>query len=79
MRKSEGYGKISVLDMSLGSWVAGLISAHDANVAKTSLFLTAGSLADMVWEGRATRSIRQSLDGNIDRLMFQKAWALLNM
>lgn len=77
--KSEGYGEISVLGMSLGSWVAGLVSAHDVNVAKTSLFLTAGSLADMVWEGRATRSIRQSLEGNIERQMFQKAWAPLNM
>ena len=77
--KSEGYGEISVLGMSLGSWVAGLISAHDTNVAKTSLFLTAGSLADMVWEGRATRSIRQSLDGNIGRPIFQRAWAPLNM
>ena len=31
--------------MSLGSWIAGLIAAHDLAVSKASLFLTAGSLA----------------------------------
>ena len=59
--RSEGYRKISVLGMSLGSWVAGLIAAHDQAVSKASLFLTAGRLADMVWTGRATRTIRYSL------------------
>ena len=44
--KSQGYREISVLGMSLGSWVAGLIAAHDLAVSKASLFLTAGSLAD---------------------------------
>jgi pimeloyl-ACP methyl ester carboxylesterase len=41
--KGEGYLEISVLGMSLGSWVAGLIAAHDPNVSKASLFLTGGS------------------------------------
>jgi esterase/lipase len=43
--KGEGYRKIAVLGMSLGSWIAGLIAAHDLAVSKASLFLTAGSLA----------------------------------
>ncbi|MBB4189334.1 esterase/lipase [Sinorhizobium terangae] len=51
--KSEDYREVSVLGMSLGSWVAGLIAAHDPGVSKASLFLTAGSLADMVWTGGA--------------------------
>ena len=77
--KSEGYREISVLGMSLGSWVAGLIAAHDANVSKASLFLTAGSLADMVWTGRATLSIRESLDVEIELADLRKAWAPLNL
>jgi hypothetical protein len=48
--------------MSLGSWVAGLIAAHDPAVRRAALLLSAGSLADMVWTGRATRHIRASLD-----------------
>ncbi|OAP35218.1 dienelactone hydrolase-related enzyme [Sinorhizobium glycinis] len=77
--KSEGYREVSVLGMSLGSWVAGLIAAHDPAVSKASLFLTAGSLADMVWTGRATRSIRDSLEPEIELSDLRRAWGPLNM
>jgi len=77
--KQQGYRDIAVLGMSLGSWVAGLIAAHDLNVAKASLFLTAGSLADMVWTGRATRSIRDSLQSVIDLTDLRAAWGPLNL
>lgn len=77
--KSEGYREISVLGMSLGSWVAGLIAAHDSAVSKASLFLTAGSLADMVWTGRATRSIRDSLEPVIELTDLRRAWGPLNL
>ena len=55
-----------MLEMSLVSWIAGLIAAHDPSVAKAALFLKAGSLADMVWTGRATRLIRNSLEPEIE-------------
>lgn len=77
--KSEGYSEISLLGMSLGSWVAGLIAAHDPAVSKASLFLTAGSLSDMVWTGRATRSIRDSLEPAIVLADLQRAWSPLNL
>lgn len=77
--RSEGYREISVLGMSLGSWVAGLIAAHDPAVSKASLFLTAGSLADMVWTGRATRAIRESLEPAIGLPDLRRAWAPFNM
>ncbi|MBB6165246.1 dienelactone hydrolase [Rhizobium wenxiniae] len=77
--ESQGYREISLLGMSLGSWVAGLIAAHDRAVSKTSLLLTAGSLADMVWTGRATRSIRKSLEPAISLCDLRQAWAPLNL
>ena len=77
--KKEGYREISLLGMSLGSWVAGLIAAHDRSVSKASLFLTAGSLADMVWTGRATRSIRESFEDAISLSGLRRAWAPLNL
>lgn len=77
--KREGYQDISVLGMSLGSWVAGLVAAHDPAVSKASLFLTAGSLADMVWRGRATRAIRDSLEPEIDLADLRRAWGPLNL
>ena len=77
--KSEGYREIWVLGMSLGSWVAAMIAAHDPAVSRASLFLTAGSLADMVWTGRATRSIRESLEPEIELTDLRRAWGPLNL
>lgn len=77
--RQEGYREISVLGMSLGSWVAGLVAAHDLSVSRASLFLTAGSLSDMVWTGRATRSIRDSLEPVIDLADLRAAWGPLNL
>jgi len=77
--KSEGYGEISVLGMSLGSWVAGLVAAHEPSVKKASLFLTAGSFADFVWTGRATRKIRESLEAEISLPNLRRAWGLINL
>ncbi len=77
--RNAGYETISVLGMSLGSWVAALLAAHDPAVGKAALFLTAGSLADMVWTGRATRHIRASLEGQIDLAELRRAWGPLNL
>jgi pimeloyl-ACP methyl ester carboxylesterase len=77
--KAHGYGSVSVLGMSLGSWVAGLVAAHDEAVERAALFLTAGRLADMVWTGRATRHIRASLDGKIDQADLRRAWGPLDL
>ncbi|MER9756610.1 dienelactone hydrolase-related enzyme [Mesorhizobium sp. M0166] len=77
--KIEGYREISVLGMSLGSWVAGVVAAHDPAVSKASLFLSAGSLADMVWTGRATRLIRDSLEPEIELTDLRRAWGPLNL
>lgn len=77
--KSEGYEDISVLGMSLGSWIAGLVAAHDTSVSKASLFLTAGSFVDFVWMGRATRLIRDSLEPSIELADLRRAWGPLNL
>jgi pimeloyl-ACP methyl ester carboxylesterase len=77
--KLQGYKEISVLGMSLGSWVAGLIAANDKTVSKAALFLTAGSLADMVWTGRATRTICESLLPAIELADLRRAWGPLNL
>lgn len=77
--KSEGYSEISVLGMSLGSWVAGLVAAHDRTVKKAALFLTAGSLADMVWNGRATQHIRAGFRDEVELSELRRAWGPLNL
>jgi pimeloyl-ACP methyl ester carboxylesterase len=77
--KNEGYTDVSVLGMSLGAWVAGLIAAHDPAVRRAALLLSAGSLADMVWTGRATRHIRASFDVEVGLADLRRAWAPLNL
>ena len=77
--REQGFKEISVLGMSLGSWVAGLIAANDKTVSKAALFLTAGSLADMVWTGRATRTICESIKPAIELDDLRRAWGPLNL
>ena len=77
--KEQGYGEISVLGMSLGSVIAGLLAAHDPRVSKLSLFLTAGDVADVVWTGRATRAIRKSLEGQLELPQLKKAWQTISL
>lgn len=77
--KREGYSEVSVLGMSLGSWVAGLVAAHDSAVSRAALFLTAGSLADMVLTGRATRAIHDSLEPFIELNDLRRSWGPLNL
>ncbi len=77
--KNKGYEDVSVLGMSLGAWVAGLIAAHEPAVRRAALLLSAGSLADMVWTGRATRHIRASLEAEVGLADLRRAWAPLNL
>jgi len=74
-----GYRRVSVLGMSLGSWVAGLVAAQEHSVQKASLLLCAGSLADMVWSGAATRHIRAGLEGRAGLSDLRRAWSPLDL
>jgi hypothetical protein len=65
--------------MSLGSWVAARIAAHDPFARRAALFLSARSLADMVWTGRATRHIRSGLEPEIMLADLRRAWAPLSL
>ncbi|WP_308917182.1 alpha/beta fold hydrolase [Jannaschia sp. LMIT008] len=77
--KDGGFDQISVLGMSVGSWVAGLVAAHDERVHCAGLFLSAGSLADVAWTGRATRHIHTSLDGVVELDQLRRTWAPLDL
>ena len=77
--QSAGYRSVSVLGISLGSWVAGLVAAHDPEIHKASLLLSAGNLADMVWSGAATQHIRSGLEGKMERSDLRRAWSPLDL
>lgn len=77
--QSAGYRSVSVLGISLGSWVAGLVAAHDPAIHKASLLLSAGNLADMVWSGAATQHIRAGLEGPVALTDLRRAWSPMDL
>lgn len=77
--KMQGVAEISVLGISLGSWIAAIVAALEVDVKKGALFLAADSLADMVWSGRATRHIRAGLEPYITREELNEAWCPVNL
>ena len=64
---------------SLGSCVAGLTAAHDERVKGSLLLLTAGDFADVVWTGRATRHIREGLQGGIQLSELKDIWSPISL
>lgn len=77
--RQQGFQEIVVMGVSLGSWVAGLVAAHDYSIRKAILMLAGGSLADMVWTGRATRHIRSTLEKELQLGELNQAWSPLNL
>ena len=77
--KRQGYGKISVMGTSLGSWVAGLVAAHDGSVQKAALLLAGGDAARAIWSARTTRHIKAVIDTELSLHDLERAWAVLNV
>lgn len=73
-----GHRKLGIIGLSLGSCVAGIAAAHYREVCSTSLLLTAGDFAEVVWTGRATRHIRRTLEGHVSLQELQRAWAVIS-
>lgn len=72
--KQMGFEEFGVMGASLGSWVAGTLAAFNKEITKASLLLPGGSLAEMIWTGRATRSIKAVLSDNITLDQLRQAW-----
>jgi hypothetical protein len=72
------YENISVVGISLGSCVAGLVAAHDTRVGKSALILTAGDFAEVVWTGRATRHIKSALTASTNLKQLHNVWSIIS-
>jgi hypothetical protein len=59
--EARGHRKFYIAGASLGSCIAGLVSAFDPRFQAGILILTAGCFAKVVWTGRATRAISAEL------------------
>ena len=74
----NGYRNIGLIGASLGSCVAGLAAAHDSRICTSALLLTAGDFGEVVWTGRATRHIAQSLSRSVDLDEIKGLWSIIS-
>jgi pimeloyl-ACP methyl ester carboxylesterase len=74
----RGYRNIGLIGASLGSCVAGVAAAHDSRICASALLLTAGDFGEVVWTGRATRHIKESLSRSIDLEAAKELWSVIS-
>lgn len=77
--EANGYKEIYVFGMSLGTWVAGFVAALEPTVSRLILCMTGSSVADVIWSGRATETIRSELKANMDLGSLRRAWDPINL
>ena len=77
--EDRGYRRFQVVGASLGSCIAGLAGAFDPRIEATALLLTAGSFADVVWTGRATRHISAALRSVITLKELREVWSIISL
>jgi dienelactone hydrolase len=73
--RQQGYRHIGLFGTSLGSCVGFLALAHEEMVQAAAFNHVAGHFADVVWEGLATRHVRESLDQHVDLDTLRRCWA----
>lgn len=71
----RGYTQVGLMGTSLGSCVGFLALCHEPLVKAAAFNHIAGYFADVVWEGLATRHVRESLDDHIDLETLRRCWA----
>ena len=77
--ENRGHRRFYVVGASLGSCIAGLAGAFDPRIRASLLLLTAGSFADVVWTGRATRHIRAALEPAVSRDALRAIWSIISL
>jgi len=73
--RARGYRHVGLFGTSLGSCVGFLALCHEEEVKAAAFNHVAGYFADVVWEGLATRHVRDSLDGHVDLRTLRSCWA----
>lgn len=71
---SQGFERIGILGMSLGSCLAMLTAAHEPRIRAQALNHVSPYFADVVWRGLSTRHVRQGLEGHIDLERLRDLW-----
>jgi len=73
--RDRGYRNVGIFGTSLGSCIGFLALSHEDNLKAAAFNHVAGYFADVVWEGLATRHVRESLEAHVDLETLRRAWA----
>lgn len=76
--KQQGYTRIGVVGASLGSAIALLTSCHEPEVEAMVGYLTAASIADIVWQGSATQHLKVAFEKDFDVKTLRDVWSCVN-
>jgi hypothetical protein len=76
--ESQGYRRLGIVGMSIGSSLASIVAALDKRVRAAAFILMADDFADVVWTGSATRHVRQSLEQRFSQDDVRAAWSIIS-
>src|SRR5262249_34174124 len=76
--EAQGYERLGIVGMSIGSSVGSLVAAFDARVRAAVLLLMADDFAEVVWTGSATRHVRESLQRRFTFEEVRAAWSIIS-
>ena len=76
--KQQGYTRIGLVGASLGSAIALLTACHEPEVEAMVGYLTASSIADIVWKGSATQHLKKAFEKDFDVKTLRDVWSCVN-
>jgi len=72
---AQGYRRVALVGVSIGSCIAFLTFAHDRRFSSGVFIHASGYFADVVWSGLSTKHVRRGLDGFVDLDPLRRIWA----
>ncbi len=72
--KQQGIERIGILGTSIGSCIAFLAFAHDADINVGTFNHVSGYVADVVWQGISTQHVRQGIETHLTLEELRDLW-----
>lgn len=75
LKEHAGFERVGIVGTSIGSCVAFLAFAHDANINVGAFNHVSGSFADVVWQGISTRHVRDGFGDAVTLEELRELWS----
>lgn len=76
--EANGYRRLGVVGLSIGSSIAAITAAFDERVKAIAMLLAAGDFAEVMWTGSATRHVRAALERDFTLDEVKAAWRIIS-